>query len=167
MAKLLSFRAIGFREAKGRFAAKARFLQIEKREMVRDVSRDYRDALRVEAPKKTEIFANGIAFKTFERGNVTYSTLYVAGPHAFLKDIIIKGSRPHPIPTGGAAEMMAKGYPLSFFWAKGPQGAKVYHFWSVNHPGTKPNDFVTRTQVRMQAPAQARLNLVSARVASL
>ena len=167
MANLLRFRAIGFRDALGRFDAKNRLLQVEKREMVRDVSREYRDALRAEAPNRTGVYAEGIAFRTTENGNITNSTIYVGGPHAFLTDIIIKGSRPHPIPTGGSAEQMAKGYPLRFFWEKGPQGAKVYHFWSVNHPGTKPNDFVTRTRARMDAPAQARLNLVSARDAAI
>lgn len=167
MANLLSFKALGFRESRGRFNAKERLLQIEKRNMVRDVTQEYRDAMRVEAPKKTEVYARGINYRTDERGNITTGTVYASGKHAFLTDIIINGSRPHPIPVGGAAEMMAKGYPLRFFWEKGPQGPKVYHFWTVNHPGTKPNDFVTRARARMDAPAQDRLNLVSARVANL
>lgn len=45
---------------------------------------------------------------------------------------ILKGTRPHPI-------FARHSWPLGFMW----HGAKV-HFWSVNHPGTQPNDFVTR-----------------------
>ena len=49
----------------------------------------------------------------------------------FLWDIIIGGSRPHPIVAKNAKA-------LRFFWAK---LGKVVFFKSVKHPGTKPNDF--------------------------
>ena len=167
MANLLKFRAIGFRNALGRFATRQRLLQVEKREMVREVSRDYVRILREESPKDTEVYANGIAYRTDDRGNITTGTVYVRGEHAFLTDIILNGSKPHVIPTGGAAAQLAKGYPLRFFWQKGPQGPGVYRFWKVNHPGTRPNDFVGRANARMARPAQERLNRVSSRVANL
>lgn len=167
MANLLKFKALGFREARGRFAARDRLLQIEKRNMVRDVSREYVDVLREEAPKDKGIFADGIGFRTDDRDYVTTGTLFVAGPHAFLLDIITKGSRSHIIPKGGAAAQMVKGYPLRFFWENGPRGPDIYRFWSVRHPGTKPNDFVGRAQARLERPTRVRLNKTVNRVAYL
>lgn len=34
--------------------------------------------------------------------------------------------------------------PLVFRWPNGPDGDKVYGFWFVFHPGTKPNDYQQR-----------------------
>jgi len=167
MAKLLSFEAIGFREARGRFAARDRLLQREKRQMVRDVSIDYRNMLFLEAPRDTQAYADGIAYRTDNRGNITRGTVFVGGPHAWLTDIIIKGSKPHVIPTGGAPAQIAKGYPLRFYWENGPTGPGIYRFWKVNHPGTKPNDFVSRVRGLMVNPTRRRLNTVANRVAYL
>lgn len=47
-----------------------------------------------------------------------------------------EGTQPHPI-------FAKNGGLLRFFWANGPQGAGVYFFRSVNHPGTKPIRFLT------------------------
>ena len=45
-----------------------------------------------------------------------------------------EGTKPHTImgnPT------------LAFFWPSGPNGPRMYFFRSVQHPGTKPNRFLT------------------------
>ena len=47
----------------------------------------------------------------------------------------------YEIPDSGR---VAKGYPLRFFWEDGPRGPDIYYFWSVMHPGTKPDDFPQR-----------------------
>jgi len=66
-------------------------------------------------------------------------TFYVRGEHAFLLEILTRGTRPHPIPVGGAAEQMAKGYPLH--WIDRQTGEHRFA-WSVWHPGTLPDPFV-------------------------
>lgn len=69
---------------------------------------------------------------------------FVSEDMAWLNRIIIHGSRPHRIPTGGAAAQMAKGYPLRFYWENGPNGPGIYYYWTVWHPGTKPNPYPSR-----------------------
>lgn len=144
MAKFLSLEAVGYRDALGRMAARTEALQQEKRETLRRIGRQTVAALQDAAPKRSGDFAKGIGFRTDVRGRETRLTFYVGGPHAFLLDYIRKGTRPHEIPTGGAAAQRAKGYPLRFYWPKGPHGPDIYYYWRVWHPGTKPNDFVQR-----------------------
>lgn len=64
---------------------------------------------------------------------------------------ITKGTRPHVIRPKGP------GYPLRFFWAKGPKGPGIYHYYSVNHPGTKPNPFIARAYRRWLPDAKAEM----------
>ncbi len=64
-------------------------------------------------------------------------------PHAYLLPFIVKGTRPHVIPTGGAAVQKAKSYPLH--WVDERSGMDRYA-WSVMHPGTKPNPFIQQAQ---------------------
>jgi hypothetical protein len=60
--------------------------------------------------------------------NAPFGIIMVDHPAA---GYVINGTRPHPI--------VAKGGALKFEW----KGRTVY-FKSVNHPGTKPNNFVWR-----------------------
>ncbi|MBN2005810.1 MAG: HK97 gp10 family phage protein [Anaerolineae bacterium] len=144
MAKFLALEASGYRDALGRMAKRVDALQQRKRETLRAIGRELTVALQEAAPQESGELSKGIRFRTDERGAETRLTFYVGGPHAFLLDFIRKGTRPHVIPTGGAAAQMAKGYPLRFYWPKGPRGPGIYFYWSVRHPGTKPNDFVQR-----------------------
>jgi len=147
MAKLLSLEGVGYRDAQGRFAERSDLLATVQREEFRGIGREVRDAMRAEAPKKSGKFSRGIRFRTDVRQkSVTRLTMYVSGEHAFLLPMILKGTRAHQIPLGGSAAQMAKGYPLRFFWKNGPRGAGIYRFWSVQHPGTDPNDFVQRVR---------------------
>ena len=64
-----------------------------------------------------------------------------------LKYTLPPGTIAHTIPGGAtvsksaAAEMQKqKGYPLRFYWEKGPDGPGVYSFWSVEHPGYDPKE---------------------------
>jgi hypothetical protein len=124
------------------------------RGMMMDVLNQERSALqtelRAQAPKKTGTFARGIRGLVYEDvGGQLKLEMISGGGHAYLLPFIVGGTRPHIIPRGGSAEMMAKGYPLRFYWANGPKGPGVYFFWHVHHPGTKPNDFIGRAlQVR-------------------
>jgi hypothetical protein len=62
---------------------------------------------------------------------------------------------------------MAKGYPLRFYWEKGPRGPGVYFYWSVNHPGTDPDPFIDLAIESAWPEMAAELRKVAARVALL
>lgn len=144
MATFLSLEAYGYRDALGRIARRTTELETRKREALRALGREMVAELQAEAPRKTGTFAKGLRYRSDAHGTTTTLTFYASGEHAFLLDYIRQGTRKHTIPKGGSAAQMAKGYPLRFYWPKGPRGAGFYHFWSVEHPGTKPNDFVQR-----------------------
>jgi len=102
-------------------------------------------ALRHEAPRKTGKFADGFQVET--RKTYTFDDMLrieAKGEHAFLLNYIVKGTKAHEIPKGGALAQMAKGYPLRFYWENGPGGPGIYYFWSVMHPGTQPDNFIQR-----------------------
>ena len=141
---VLTFEAAGYRDAQGRYAKRSANLVEGLRGMTRQQSRALVADLREEAPKRTELFAQGIHYRTDITAGGIKSTIYVRGEHAFLLGYIVKGTRAHEIPKGGSLAQMAKGYPLRFFWEKGPRGPDIYYFWSVWHPGTDPDDFVQR-----------------------
>lgn len=103
--------------------------------------------VRDEAPKKTGKFASGIRLDMSHHGD--RSTIEVAVPSP-LGRWITQGTRPHTIRPKG-------NYPLRFFWARGPQGPRVYSFWSVNHPGTKANPFIARAYRRWLPEAQREI----------
>jgi len=147
----LTFEAMGYRNAQGRFAQRTEKLAAERREIARDAGRMTLAALKARAPRSKPVpgqkstsgtFARGLIYRTYERGNAVQARFYATGPHAFVLPFLVKGTRPHVIPTGGALAQMAKGYPLRFYWKKGPQGPGIYRYWSVNHPGTQPSPFI-------------------------
>jgi hypothetical protein len=157
MANLISFEALGYRKQSGRFAKQSAALQTEQREAVREAGRVGVQYLREEAPRRSGIFQQGIAYRTDLRGNRTSATLYVGGEHAFLLPFIVEGTREHSIyPRGN--------YPLRFFWPKGPEGPKIYYFMHVTHPGTDPNPFVARAWSRMQGDVERIVNRAAVRV---
>ena len=114
-----------------------------RRRLLREERRELQKALRDEAPKgKTGKFARSIRAMVYDdpATGMTILEAYVPPDMADLNRWIIGGTRPHRIPRGGSAEQMAKGYPLRFYWENGPNGPGIYYFWSVWHPGTKPNN---------------------------
>lgn len=125
--------------------------------------------LRKEAPKRTGAFAKGIRGLAFEDPATSRLTLEftVSGEHAYLLPWIVSGTRPHLIPLGGSAEMLFKGYPLRFWWEKGPRGPDIYRFWHVHHPGTKPDDFGGRAFATRRPHMVKNLHELGASVASL
>lgn len=141
---VMTFEAYGYRDVQGRYAKRTASLVKRLRASVRVQSRALIASLRVEAPRDTGIFAGGIHYRTTITPKGIKSTVYVRGEHAFLLDYIVKGTKAHEIPKGGSLAQMAKGYPLRFFWEKGPRGPDIYYFWSVWHPGTAPDDFPQR-----------------------
>jgi len=128
------------------------------REVLKRQGREFVKVMREEAPQDTGTFAKGFRYRTRQLKSGEFGmTIFAAGPHAFLMPMIVYGTKAHEIPTGGAAAQKAKGYPLKFFWQKGPNGPGIYRFWRVWHPGTKPNNFVRRTITRQRGPMRREL----------
>lgn len=138
----LTFEAIGYRDAAGRFAKRTKETVVRRREMVREAARALLSALKARAPKRTGTFAQGLSYRTYETGTATQARFYATGAHAFVLPFLTEGTRPHPLPKGGSPAQLAKGYPLRFFWEKGPRGPGIYRYWSVHHPGTDPDPFI-------------------------
>lgn len=63
-----------------------------------------------------------------------YSTGYDVTSNAPYTLYVIKGTKPHRIPVAGNTL-------LAFFWPKMGKGVVFMH---VQHPGTKPNNFMSR-----------------------
>jgi hypothetical protein len=140
----MTFEAAGYRDVQGRYAKRSEQLVQRLREGVRQETRAFVAGLRAEAPKRSGLFGQGMHYRTDVTEHGIKSTIYVKGEHAFLLPFIVKGTKEHVIPKGGSMAQLAKGYPLRFFWESGPRGPDVYYFWSVTHPGTKPDDFPQR-----------------------
>ena len=103
--------------------------------MSRKLGPDLLSLVRAEAPSKTGKFAQGITLKMGGSGGKTSFQIGIPSP---LGRWVQEGTKPHVIRPKGP------GYPLRFFWAKGPRGPGIYRYMSVNHPGTKANRFVSR-----------------------
>jgi hypothetical protein len=54
--------------------------------------------------------------------------------------IVEMGAPPHTIQAGSPE------HPLTFWWAKGPNGPGLYHYQSVEHPGYSGRGFVNRVK---------------------
>ena len=164
MPGVVRFKVRGYRDALGRFAKRTAILENQRRIAMRNVGHSAVVELQVRAPRKTGIFAEGIVYREYDWGDSTNIEVLATGEHAFVLDFLRYGTKPHKIPTGGSAEMMAKGYPLRFYWEKGPAGPGIYHFWSVNHPGTQPDPFIDNALVRVEETAMIKLRKVVATV---
>ena len=92
-----------------------------------------------------------------------------------LKFTLPPGTKAHTIPGGvGVAKSEAeaiqrqKGYPLRFYWERGPQGPRVYSFWAVEHPGYEPKDdwglrVMDATEVVLDQELEELADYISAR----
>lgn len=87
---------------------------------------------KVEAPSKTGELRRQIRTSQSRDVQGRYSTGYDVTSNAPYSIFVIKGTRPHTI-TGNPL--------LAFFWPK--LGRNVV-FRSVQHPGTRPNNFLSR-----------------------
>jgi len=139
MAQLLKVEVRGYRDVQGRYIRRTEELRRARRDTLRGLARSGVRTIRHYAPEDTGEFKSGIRFRTTDRENSTTITFYVSGSHAWLVDILTGGTRPHEIPTGGAAAQLAKGYPLH--WVDRQTGEHRFA-WSVWHPGTQPDPFM-------------------------
>ena len=118
----------------------------EKRSRLRSLGRRFKELAQDEAPKRTGEFADTIFFRTYVSGNVVGFT---AGGRQPLSDWIRFGTRPHPI----------VGNPLlAFFWERVGEFVIVH---SVQHPGTKPNDYLQRAHDRWLPEARSELDALA------
>jgi hypothetical protein len=161
----LSYETTGAERAMAYGSSRRHHLEQEQRALIADETERLQRIAKEEAPKDTGIFADGIYSEVNQRitGDLS-AEIGVRGKHAFLLDYIIGGTKPHQIPKGGSAAQMAKGHPLSFYWENGPNGPGLYHFWSVQHPGTRPNPFHQRALARWRPGMLRRIGLLGMRV---
>lgn len=111
-----------------------------KRDEIRHLGRRFKELAQEEAPEDTGDFKETIFFRTYVSGNVVGFT---AGGRKPLSDWIRFGTRPHTI----------MGRPLlAFYWEAVGERVVVH---SVQHPGTKPNDYIARAHERFQPEARA------------
>lgn len=87
---------------------------------------------KIEAPSKTGALRAGLQMSQSRDVRGRYETGYDVTSTADYSLYVIKGTRPHKI-TGNPL--------LGFFW---PKAGSFVVFHSVNHPGTKPNNFLSR-----------------------
>lgn len=85
-----------------------------------------------EAPSKTGELRRGLRMSQSRDSRGRWSTGYDVISTAPYSMFVIKGTRPHKI-TGNPL--------LGFFW---PKVGSFVVFHSVNHPGTRPNNFLSR-----------------------
>ena len=138
-----------FREINGRFVAANRGLLESRREEVQHLRGRMVDLMQEEAPKKTGEFARNIRGRVFVQGDKIGFTTSSPQP---LGQFIVGGTKAHVIRPRG------QGYPLR--WESGGQ---VYFAYRVNHPGTRPNDYVSRARERWEPEAQQSLRRISTR----
>lgn len=164
MAGLLRLEVSGYRNVKGRFARRTTELAGARRDEMRGLGRSGVKTIRHYAPEDTGKFKAGVRYRTSESGNTTRLTFYVSGEHAFVLPFLVSGTRPHEIPLGGAAAQMAKGYPLH--WIDKSTGRHRFA-WSVWHPGTLPDPFMTLAMDAMSPQLAVGLARMAQRVAWL
>lgn len=138
-----------FREINGRFVAANKDLLESRRGMVKTLGGRMRDLLQEEAPKDSGEFSRNIRFQTFVQGDKVGFTTSSPQP---LGRFIVGGTKAHEI------RPRDQGYPLH--WVKGGQHYYSYRVW---HPGTKPNDYVTRARNRWEPESQRELARISTR----
>ena len=148
MARLdFSIEAFGYRDVLGRFERRTENLAAIRRDLAREAGRVTTKQLQIHAPRKTGKFAAGLYYRTYDRGDEVEVRFYAGGEHGYLLPFLAYGTVDHIIPKGGSAAQIAKGYPLRFFWEKGPKGPGMYAYWSVHHPGTNADPFIGYAKV--------------------
>ncbi len=161
MAKLLSVKIVGYRDALGQFAKASKELVPVSRDLVRESGRLYIAALQRKAPVgkyytldgmsySTHALQKSFSFKTFQRPHGLELRTYSSSP--YIQYVIEETKKDYTIP----------GAPLlSFFWPK--LGGPVV-FRRVTHPGTAANPF-HREAYEEEAPTfRLLLNKAGAKV---
>jgi len=143
-------------------------LDIDRRTLMRQLGQSFVTYAQDEAPKRSGEFAQNIRYRTYEQGDVMGMTVSTPQP---LGRFIIGGTKPHWIAARRAGA-------LFFFWGKvglfvtvpkrggfpthvGADGKLWIGKGGVNHPGTKPNPFITRAYKRWKPEAVVGLRQIA------
>lgn len=155
------------RDVLGRFAKANAAMLEESRAQMRQLGRRWIEIVRAEAPRKTGDFAKGHIYRTFIQGNTTGFRAYAPQP---LSKWIIEGTKRHSIAAVSAGA-------LYFFWPKvgmftvvpkkggfrtHVSGNKLFIGKGyVMHPGTKPNDYLSRALATFKPEADASMGKIA------
>lgn len=159
-----------FRDMEGRFSKASDELLDARRDELRQLGQKFVEVMRKEAPfGKTGAFRRSIVFRTFTSGDELSMRTYSAQP---LGTWIVEGTRPHKIQAKNARA-------LYFFWPKvgmfavvpkrgefktHVSGGKLFIGKGyVDHPGTKPNDYVSRAYYQLEDEIEQSLKRISTR----
>lgn len=88
----------------------------------------------VEAPDKSGFLKSQLRVARSREGSGRYAAGWEVQSNAPYSLFVIKGTKPHRIPKTGNAK-------LAFFW---PKVGSFVVFASVDHPGTRANNFLSR-----------------------
>ena len=150
------------RDLTGRFTFATQHAGENRRPIMREQGRRFKVLMQDEAPKgKTGKFAAGIRFRSFVKGGAVGFSVTVPQP---IGKWLIHGTGLYG-PRGAKYPIVPKGpgYPLKFYWARGPRGPGIYYFMRVMHPGIKPNPFPSRAYRRWLPGARSELRRVALR----
>jgi len=163
-----------FRNVKGAFTKAHQKLLEEKRELMRSEGRRMVELAKAEAPKgKTGKFAAGIRFQTFQAANDVGFKVTTPQP---LGRYILEGTKPHVIrprnknalyfywPVVGMFTLVPRNSffgPYTGTMVTGGETVFLIGKGYVNHPGTKPNPFMSRAYRRWLPGARTGLNRIS------
>lgn len=137
--------SIPLSELPGRHLMAYRAMLEGKRQAVDEEGARYVGLARDEAPKRSGEFAAAIRHEVFTTANGAGFTVNVPQP---LGGWIIDGTPAHIIAAHGRA--------LRF-----EIGGQTIFAKSVNHPGTKPNDFMRRAMEQWRPGAQSKLHFIA------
>jgi len=158
-----------FRDLAGRFTKAHEQLLADFRDEMRGLGQKFVTFARNEAPKKTGKFARGIRYETFaSKGGVGFR-LKTPQP---LGTFIVKGTKAHIIRAKEASALYFHWDKVGMYTVVPKRGGFRTHasggkLWVgkgyVNHPGTKPNDFLDRAYRQWQPESRLALNRISTR----
>lgn len=140
-----------FRDTLGRFSAAEKGLRDNFRNQLRSQGRRLFGLTKEEAPVKTGDFKAGHRWRTVVGSNKI--SIFITSPQPLGK-FIVGGTKAHAIAAKHASM-------LRFYWPRGYDGARVYFFKAVWHPGTKPNRYTGRAYRRWLPGARVFLNRIA------
>jgi len=164
-----------FREMNGRFTRANKNLLEDRRDLVRTEGRRLVRITRKEIDDSTSgsgKFAQGVRFRTFNRGDQIGLTLSVPQP---LGRFLLEGTKPHRIVAVNARALrFTSGSGTVVMVPRNPSYARS-HFrdgvlWSakgyVDHPGTKANPFIERAKDKWLPGALVSIRRIATRWAT-
>lgn len=145
-----------FRDIRGRFARADKNMLDNKMKAIRVLGARWVEIAKEEAPAKTGKFRQTIYFHPFTKNSGDARKTEVGFTTSSKQPLgrwIIEGTRAHIIRARNSRF-------LRFFW---PKVDRVVFFKEVNHPGTRPNDYVGRAYVRWVEDMEKEIEAVADR----